>query len=171
MGPRESGLGVTLRHIHDGTSDNVMNTAHTRRSMAPNLRAPKRLSRPRPERWKARCTWTRSPYKTSLARWDACAHDLDGHACMSQWHPDVYCISRVQGGYGSVYKASWRGATVAVKYIICRTDDSDSLGRAIREVVVSKKMSHPNVVRIFTPTCSFPSSTSACVTSVSMARI
>jgi len=33
-----------------------------------------------------------------------------------------------------VYKASWRGAGVAVKYIVCPTDDSDSLGRAIREV-------------------------------------
>lgn len=33
-----------------------------------------------------------------------------------------------------VYKASWRGAGVAVKYIKCPTDDSDSLGRAIREV-------------------------------------
>lgn len=33
-----------------------------------------------------------------------------------------------------VYKGSWRGAGVAVKYIVCPTDDSDSLGRAIREV-------------------------------------
>lgn len=47
----------------------------------------------------------------------------------------------------AVYKASWRQAPVAVKYIVCRTDDHDSLGRAIREVVLSKKMSHPNVVR------------------------
>lgn len=46
----------------------------------------------------------------------------------------------------AVYKASWRQAPVAVKYIVCRTDDHDSLGRAIREVVLSKKMSHPNVV-------------------------
>lgn len=50
-------------------------------------------------------------------------------------------------GRRAVYKASWRQAPVAVKYIVCRTDDHDSLGRAIREVVLSKKMSHPNVVR------------------------
>ena len=70
-----------------------------------------------------------------------------------------------------VYKGSWRGAPVAVKYIVCGTEDSDSLGRAIREVrwvagraaittgahqptcalqvVLSKKMSHPNVVQCF----------------------
>ena len=38
---------------------------------------------------------------------------------------------------------------MAVKYITCRTDESDSLGRAIHEVVLSKKMSHPNVVQCF----------------------
>ncbi len=48
----------------------------------------------------------------------------------------------------AVYKASWRQAPVAVKYIVCCTEDHDSLGRAIREVVLSKKMSHPNVVRV-----------------------
>ncbi|PRW57603.1 serine threonine- kinase drkC [Chlorella sorokiniana] len=59
----------------------------------------------------------------------------------------IECIGK--GGYGCVYKASWRGAGVAVKYIKCPTDDSDSLGRAIREVVLSKKMSHPNVVQCY----------------------
>lgn len=48
-----------------------------------------------------------------------------------------------------MYKAAWRGAGVAVKYIVCPTDDADSLGRAIREVVLSKKMSHPNVVQCY----------------------
>mgnify|MGYP001106673897 CR=1 FL=1 len=53
----------------------------------------------------------------------------------------------------AVYKASWRQAPVAVKYIVCRTDDHDSLGRAIREVVLSKKMSHPNVVSTWMALC------------------
>ena len=48
-----------------------------------------------------------------------------------------------------MYKASWRGAGVAVKYIVCPVEDSESLGRAIREVVLSKKMSHPNVVQCY----------------------
>ncbi|KAI3434599.1 hypothetical protein D9Q98_002667 [Chlorella vulgaris] len=59
----------------------------------------------------------------------------------------IECIGK--GGYGCVYKASWRGAGVAVKYIVCPTDDADSLGRAIREVVLSRKMSHPNVVQCY----------------------
>ena len=57
------------------------------------------------------------------------------------------CVGK--GGYGCVYKASWRGAGVAVKYIVCPVEDSESLGRAIREVVLSKKMSHPNVVQCY----------------------
>jgi hypothetical protein len=48
-----------------------------------------------------------------------------------------------------VYKAAWRGAGVAVKYIVCPVDDPFSLGRAIREVVLSRKMSHPNVVQCY----------------------
>eukprot|EP00887_Chlorella_sp_A99_P003741 scaffold7.g3741.t1 len=54
-----------------------------------------------------------------------------------------------KGGFGSVYKASWRTAPVAVKYLICHANDGDSLERAIHEVVLSKRMSHPNVVQCY----------------------
>lgn len=51
-----------------------------------------------------------------------------------------------KGGFGAVYKGTWRGAPVAVKYAVCNTSDADSIEQSIREVVLSKKMSHPNVV-------------------------
>ncbi len=51
-----------------------------------------------------------------------------------------------KGGFGAVYKGTWRGAPVAVKYAVCNIQDADSIEAAIREVVLSKKMSHPNVV-------------------------
>lgn len=51
-----------------------------------------------------------------------------------------------RGGFGAVYKGTWRGAPVAVKYAVCNVQDVDSIEGAIREVVLSKKMSHPNVV-------------------------
>lgn len=38
---------------------------------------------------------------------------------------------------------------MAVKYVRTRTNDSDSLGRAVREVMFSKKLHHPNVVQCF----------------------
>ena len=61
-----------------------------------------------------------------------------------------------KGGFGAVYKGTWRGAPVAVKYAVCNVQDVDSIEGAIREVVLSKKMSHPNVVHTFLPThCCF----------------
>ena len=48
-----------------------------------------------------------------------------------------------RGGYGAVYKGSWRGAQVAVKYIICDVGDADAVNQSVREVVLSKKMSLP----------------------------
>jgi len=54
-----------------------------------------------------------------------------------------------KGGYGAVYKGTWRGAVVAVKYAICDVEDADKLEQSIREVVLSKKMSHPNVVQTY----------------------
>ncbi len=54
-----------------------------------------------------------------------------------------------RGGYGAVYKGSWRGAQVAVKYIICDVADADAVYQTVREVVLSKKMSHPNVVQTY----------------------
>lgn len=53
-----------------------------------------------------------------------------------------------RGGFGAVYKGTWRGASVAVKYAVCNVQDVDSIEGAIREVVLSKKMSHPNVVHL-----------------------
>lgn len=54
-----------------------------------------------------------------------------------------------RGANGSVYRAVWHGASVAVKYIPCSTEDPDSLGRAVREVVLAKRCQHPNVVQTF----------------------
>jgi Protein kinase domain len=63
---------------------------------------------------------------------------------------EVDLISKLGGGsFGSVYRGAWRGAPVAVKYIRTRTDKADSLGGAIREVVLSKKLTHPNIVQTF----------------------
>ena len=64
-----------------------------------------------------------------------------------------------KGGFGAVYKGTWRGAPVAVKYAVCNVQDVDSIESAIREVVLSKKMSHPHVVstppQTLSPTHSF----------------
>ncbi len=63
---------------------------------------------------------------------------------------EVDLISKLGGGsFGSVYRGAWRGAPVAVKYIRTRTDKADSLGGAIREIVLSKRLTHPNIVQTF----------------------
>lgn len=54
-----------------------------------------------------------------------------------------------RGGFGAVYKGSWRGAQVAVKYIACDVADDEAVDQSVREVVLSKKMSHPNVVQTY----------------------
>lgn len=54
-----------------------------------------------------------------------------------------------RGGYGAVYKATWRGAVVAVKCVACDVADVVALEQSIREVVLSKKMGHPNVVQTY----------------------
>ena len=52
------------------------------------------------------------------------------------------------GAFASVYRAEWNGASVAIKYIRI-TNKAASLGAAVREVLLSKKLSHPNVVQTF----------------------
>lgn len=44
-------------------------------------------------------------------------------------------------------QGAWRGVICAVKYMICDTGDAAALRRATREIVLSKRMSHPHVVR------------------------
>ncbi|KAK2078157.1 hypothetical protein QBZ16_004025 [Prototheca wickerhamii] len=53
------------------------------------------------------------------------------------------------GASGCVYKASWKGAPVAVKYIPCRAGDESALRAAVREVVLAKSFAHPHVVQCF----------------------
>ena len=43
----------------------------------------------------------------------------------------------------------WRGAPVAVKYTRCDTSNAAALERCIREVVLSRRLSHPHVVQTF----------------------
>lgn len=45
-----------------------------------------------------------------------------------------------------VLQGAWRGAPCAVKFMVCDTADEKALQRATREIVLSKRMSHPNVV-------------------------
>ncbi len=42
-----------------------------------------------------------------------------------------------KGGFGAVYKGTWRGAPVAVKYALCNTEDIEALEQSIREVRAS----------------------------------
>lgn len=52
-----------------------------------------------------------------------------------------------QGGLGTVYKGIWQGAPVAVKFMC--TNSLDLTSATAREAVLSKLLSHPNVVQTF----------------------
>ncbi|GFR41123.1 hypothetical protein Agub_g1768, partial [Astrephomene gubernaculifera] len=73
-----------------------------------------------------------------------------GFQCMP---PDVLAKEVAQlswvghGGYGAVYKGVWQGANVAVKFTVA--DYMDFAGASAHEAVLSKMLSHPNVVQTF----------------------
>lgn len=50
------------------------------------------------------------------------------------------------GGYGAVYKGVWQGANVAVKFTVAEFLDVE--GATAHEAVLSKILSHPNVVQV-----------------------
>ena len=43
-------------------------------------------------------------------------------------------------------QGAWRGAPCAVKFTVCDTADEKALQQATREIVLSKRLSHPHVV-------------------------
>ena len=47
-----------------------------------------------------------------------------------------------KGGFGAVYKGTWRGAPVAVKYALCNTEDIEALEQSIREAQPSSMNYH-----------------------------
>lgn len=52
-----------------------------------------------------------------------------------------------QGGYGTVYKGIWQGAPVAIKFM--KSENMNMNTATAREALLSKVLSHPNVVQTF----------------------
>lgn len=81
------------------------------------------------------------------------ALDLDTMAlgaCLEVHMDEIDLAEQIgKGGFGAVYKGTWRGAPVAVKYGPCAVGDAEALERCLREVVLAKHMSHPNVVQTY----------------------
>jgi len=61
---------------------------------------------------------------------------------------DVHVMQFIgRGSFGCVYKGAWQGAPVAVKYML--STDRQQLHISATEAVLSKALSHPNVVQTF----------------------
>lgn len=52
-----------------------------------------------------------------------------------------------QGGFGIVFQAEWKGAPVAVKFVL--STDEEQLSTNVQEAFVGKMLSHPNVVHTY----------------------
>lgn len=52
-----------------------------------------------------------------------------------------------QGGFGIVFQAEWKGAPVAVKFVL--STDEEQLSSNVQEAFVGKMLSHPNVVHTY----------------------
>eukprot|EP00803_Ostreobium_quekettii_P002489 evm.model.scf_1485.2 EVM.evm.TU.scf_1485.2 scf_1485:17352-19850(-) len=54
------------------------------------------------------------------------------------------------GGYGRVYRGTWKGVAVAIKTVVFRDDHNKQRQRAIHEVAISTGVVHENVVQTYT---------------------
>lgn len=52
-----------------------------------------------------------------------------------------------RGGGGVVYKAEWRGAPVACKFIV--SDSTQQLQSSVTEAITGRKLAHPHVVMAY----------------------
>lgn len=58
----------------------------------------------------------------------------------------LLAVQRRVSGMHVVLQGAWRGAPCAVKFMVCDTADEKALQQATREIVLSKRLSHPHVV-------------------------
>lgn len=82
----------------------------------------------------------------------------DAQLIENEVQPDeVDLVEKIgDGSSGHVYKGHWRGALVAVKYVLTNTKDNKSLADAVREILISRKLNHPNVIQTFSWTIVSP---------------
>lgn len=55
------------------------------------------------------------------------------------------------GSFAAVFKGSWQGAKVAIKFVVSDSLSNNSVG--LRESVLSQLLSHPNVIQTYTTRC------------------
>ncbi|MFA6409367.1 MAG: protein kinase [Gammaproteobacteria bacterium] len=53
------------------------------------------------------------------------------------------------GGFGIVHRGTWKGTPVAVKTLIARTMNNDTLNEFRRETEIMATLQHPNIVRLY----------------------